>query len=313
MRLDLGEQVEQVGCAGAEAGRGVREQHDAVAGREVHAQHREEARHRSAVAGEPPSLGVPHLPPEPLRAGPCEVRDVHDRHRAQHLVERLGPEHAGRVAGEERGPSGEVGDGRPQLAGRCQRDRIVLGLGLKDVGERVHREASRRRWLRSQGGAVHAERVEDARRDGLVPRLPAQARDQLTQSGESDVGVVEPGAGSEAQPWSGGDEVVPWLARSAFPPRSVGLGLQAGRVGEQLGDGDLPEVHLGQVRADRVADLESSFVTQPHDLDGHERLADRAEAVLRPRVGDWATGPAVERAACIEPGELAVAHDAGHQ
>ena len=74
-----------------------------------------------------------------------------------------------------------------------------------------------------------------------------------------------------------------------------------------------PRSELVQMAAGQVADLEASLVAQAHDLDRDERLADRAESVLRVGVGNRPTGSAVEGAGSVGPDQLAIADDACHQ
>jgi hypothetical protein len=96
-------------------------------------------------------------------------------------------------------------------------------------------------------------------------------------------------------------------ARGAFPPRTDGLGREAGRVGQQLGDGGVTHAGTGQVGVERVGEGEAALVAQPHDHDGDEGLGDRPDPVLHVGVGDGAVDPA----AAAVPRQDAVADDTG--
>src|SRR5690606_13402233 len=114
---------------------------------------------------------------------------------------------------------------------------------------------------------------------GLKPGGASQPGDEFAEHAVADVGVVEPATRTvlELVRAEAGVQFGPGAARGALPPRAGGFGGESAGVGEQLGDGEAPELGAGNVLVERVVQVESTFVAQPHDDGGDERLGDRPD------------------------------------
>jgi hypothetical protein len=225
-------------------------------------QGRQEPGHGAAVADQPPSPVVAQLEAETV-ADRLHVSVAHQRFA--HLADGVGTQDLAPLAAAERGPAAKVGDGRPELASRRHRHRVVRRLRQQHVRPGMHSEAAGMRRFGKRRRPGHPKGLEDLAAQGGGPARPAHASHQLAQHREPQVGVVEPSSGAVAHRGlvERAGQVRPWPARRPLPPRAGRLGGEPRRVGQQLGDG--PVAHRGpwQVRLKRVGQVQPALVPQP--------------------------------------------------
>ena len=254
------------------------------------------------MAVQHPPVLAEQLQAEPVAAGPGLV--ARRRGRRAHLGQGRRGQHPVVAVQQEHGEPAQILRGRPEFPRRGHQPAGIGRLELHDVGPRVYREAARVRLLRRQGGAGHAERVQDLLPQRLFPPMPAQLADQRAQQSVAGIGVVEQPPGRMRRRAQDVGQPRPELTGAPLPPRPRGLRGQAGGVRQQLGDRRARRLARVHVLAQRVGEVQAALVAQPHDQHRDERLGQRADAVL----GIAVRLVAVDHAPGPEPGLAAVSY-----
>ncbi len=188
---------------------------------------------------------------------------------------------------EEVRPAREVVDRRPEPAHRGDRacDGRV-GLERDPVVVGIDEVAGRSRLTGIELGAREPEWLQHAEPKLIPVRAAAMPRDDLAEQAEREVRVV-PGF-ARTQDALGvlepGQKLLPRRRLHRLPHLAGRLALQAAQVRERVADSRAGR-HLGDVRAERIVEVEDVRVAQPEDADRRERLRDRPDpiGVLRRR------------------------------